>query len=400
MKEIEAYGRLADILSKLKPYSIDLSLERIKSLLNKIGNPQDSFKSIIIGGTNGKGTLSQFLSDTFIERNIKTGTYTSPHLIDLNERFKINNKPVNYCRLLDVALKITRIKGFNLTYFEFLSAVAFELFKEENVEVAILEVGMGGEFDATNVVNPMLSIITRISKDHTEHLGSTVEEIAKTKSKIIKNVGVIGKNSKKVIDEIKRNSSARLFFTDEKYLNKAKRMNMIMKGFATRENAATALLAIDVLNNLYGYNLSCKTIEKSFWQGRFEIIRTKNKTFILDGAHNKGATLKLVLSLKDYENKLLIFSALKSKDWKNSLKLLTPHFEKIILTPIAEHRLSEDVYNIKNEIAEQNKVIIAKNVNDAIMKAMEHQEKTIVITGSLYLIGEAKACKIHKGFLP
>ncbi len=400
MKEIEAYRRLSDILNKLQPYAIDLSLERIKSFLNKIGNPQDSFKSIIIGGTNGKGTLSQFLSDAFIARNIKTGTYTSPHLIDLNERFRINNKPASYCRLLDVALKIERINSVNLTYFEFLTAVAFELFKQEKTEVAVLEVGMGGEFDATNVVNPMVSVITRISSDHTEHLGKTLETIAKTKSKIIKNVGVIGKNSKKVTDEIRRNTSAKLFFVDESHLNKAKRMNTIMKGAAAKENTATALLAIEVLNKLYGYNLDYKAIENSFWQGRFEVIKTKNKTFILDGAHNKGATLKLVLSLKNYSSKLLIFSALKSKDWKNSLKLLFPHFEKIILTPIAEHRLSEDVNSIKNAIDKQKKVITAKNVNDAIIKAMEYKENTIVITGSLYLIGEAKACKIHKEFLP
>ncbi len=400
MKEIEAYRRLTEILNKLQPYAIDLSLERIKSFLNKIGNPQDSFKSVIIGGTNGKGTLSQFLSDAFLARNIKTGTYTSPHLIDLNERFRINNKPASYCRLLDVALKIGRINSVNLTYFEFLTAVAFELFKQEKIEVAVLEVGMGGEFDATNVVNPMVSVITRISSDHTEHLGNTLETIAKTKSKIIKNVGVVGKNSKKVTDEIRRNTSAKLFFVDESHLNKAKRIKTMMQGTATKENIATALLTIEVLNKLYDYNLDYKAIENSFWQGRFEVIRTKNKTFILDGAHNKSATLKLVLSLKDFDNKILIFSALKSKDWKNNLKLLSPHFKKIILTPIAEHRLSEDVHNIKNAIAKQNIVIIAKNVNDAIIKAMEHKENTIVITGSLYLIGEAKACKIHKKFLP
>lgn len=402
MNEIEAYNQFSNMLNGLQPYSIDLTLSRIKTFLNIIGNPQNSFKSIIVGGTNGKGSVCQFLTDAFIDANFKVGTYTSPHLIQINERFRINNKSMSYSRLLEYAKYVkANQNGAKLTYFEFLTALAFVAFKDLSVDMAVLEVGMGGEFDATNVVNPIMSIITHISLDHEEHLGKTHIDIAKTKSKIIKHLGVIGKNAKSVIDTIKNSVKADLFFVDGSYVNRSKSMHTYMSSKASKENLATALLAVDVLNRYYNMNLRYEAIKKTFWPGRFEVIKSCDKTFILDGAHNKNAASKLALSLKNIKgDKVLIFSTLKQKDWKNNLKILLPYFRTIILVPILNHHLSENPERIKKFIGSTKKTMIYNNLNKAIFSFFGREEKLAIITGSLYLVGEAKACSIGQNFLP
>ncbi len=401
MNEIEAYRQFSKILNELQPYSIELGLDRVKAVLENLGNPQNNFQSIVVGGTNGKGSVCQFLTDAFIDAGLNVGTYTSPHLIQINERFKINNKPISYSLLLEFANYLkSKTDRVQLTYFEFLTVLAFLAFSRLGVDIAILEIGMGGEFDAVNTTNPILSILTHISLDHKEYLGNTHEEIAKTKMKIIRELGVVGKNSKIVINTIKTNTKARLFFVDDNYLQKAREINIKMQGLALKENIATAMLAIDVLNNKYGFNLDYNSFKKSFWQGRFEVIHSGKKIFILDGAHNINAALKLVSSLKNYrQEKLLIFSALKHKDWKNVLKILIPNFNKIILTSLSQHKLSENPINIKTYI-KNKKVSIASNTNEAIERFLKEKENIAVITGSLYLIGEAKASPINIDFLP
>ncbi len=402
MNNIKAYLRLEEILNSLKPYSIDLTLERIKFFLDKIGNPQDRFKSILVGGTNGKGSVCQFLTDSFVYAGYKVGTYTSPHLIDINERFRINNKIINYTELLEYAECLYSIlDDADLTYFEFLTALSFYSFAQNSVEIAILEVGMGGEFDATNVVEPLLSIITHISLDHKEHLGNTHQAIAKTKAKIIKNIGIIGKNSKLVQKTIKETTNKKLYYVNDSYINKASKIATLMKGNAAKENLAAALLSIDILNKQYNFKLSCEPLKKSFWPGRFEIIETDNKRFILDGGHNLNAALKLASSINHIEEqKLLIFSALKSKDWQNVLKVLLPYFNKIIIVPIHQHRLSEDAAAIYNFIEDKKKAIICKDMNEAIIYTLNRDEHTVVISGSLYLIAQAKASRILGRLLP
>ena len=402
MNEIDAYNQFSNILSRLQPYSIDLTLNRIRTFLDRIGNPQNCFKSVIVGGTNGKGSVCQFLTDAFINADFKVGTYTSPHLIQINERFKINNKPMPYRLLLEHAKYIkANQNGIDLTYFEFLTALAFAVFKDLGIDIAVLEVGMGGEFDATNVVNPILSVITRISLDHEEHLGKNHTEIAKTKSKIIKQLGIVGKNVKSVEETIKNSIKADLFFVDSSYVNRAENMYTYMNSRASKENLATALLAIDVLNRYHNMNLKCEALKGTFWPGRFEVIRSADKTFILDGAHNKNAATKLALSLKGFESdKILIFSALRQKGWKNNLKILMPYFKKIALVPILNHRLSENPENIKKFIGNRKETEMHNSLNSAMLSIFERDEKIAVITGSLYLVGEAMACSIEKNFLP
>jgi len=398
MNEIEAYREFSSILNSLNPYSMDLTLDRVKAFCSKIGNPQGSFKSILIGGTNGKGSVCQYLTDCFISSGYVCGTYTSPHLILPNERIKINNRPVDYSTLLDYARFIQGINFEGLTYFEFLTVLAFLVFKDFGVDVAVLEVGMGGEYDATNVVDPILSVLTSISLDHEEHLGRTIEEITLTKSKIIKKMGVVSKNDSRVLDVIKRNVKVPVYFVDDEYLEKAQSLNV--KNAVSLNNVAVTLLAIDTLKGKYGFNLDYSAIRKSFWPGRFEVFNMNDKTVILDGAHNvEGlSNLKGLLEKRGiFDNdSVLVFSSLTTKRWKEGLKQVMGGF-KCICPVGVKNRLGVNPYEIKDFLENKNfngEIKVCENVNDALNQLLTSDFKNIIIAGSLYLVGEALACHL------
>ncbi|MGC8502643.1 bifunctional folylpolyglutamate synthase/dihydrofolate synthase [Desulfurella sp.] len=392
---MQSYVKLKKILDNLQPYSIKLGLERIKALLKALSNPQNSFKSILIGGTNGKGSVAQMLNDSFLQKGYKTGLYTSPHLILLNERIKVNNACVDFDLLLDLALQIEPLaREFDVTYFEFLTALSFLAFKKLKVEYAILEVGMGGEFDATNVVEPILSVLTSISFDHTEHLGKTIEEITKTKMAIIRKIGIIGKNSPNVINLIKQSSNADLYFVDEIYLSRAKQFDLnFLKCDYEKENLACAFLAIDCLNKYYNLGLDAQAIKNTYWPARFEIIKSANKTFIIDGAHNvDGANRFLECAKKIKGSKMLIYSSLKQKEYQKILNILSFYFDEIIITK-TNNRNSIDKEDIKFE---NKNYKFLEDANTSLLYAQQSNYENIFIAGSLYLAALAKACMLKE----
>ena len=399
MNEVEARRRLNNILESLNPYAVKLGLERVERFLSKLGNPQNSFPSILVGGTNGKGSVCQYLTDCLVHDGLSVGTYTSPHLILLNERIKINNRSVDFATLLDYAEFIKRLDFEGLTYFEFLTVLAFLVFKEFGVDMAVLEVGMGGEFDATNVVEPILSVITSISKDHEEHLGSSLVDIAKTKSKIIKRVGVVSKNPNVVVEAIKKTVSAPLYFVDGVYLRKAKELNV--KRWVNLDNVAVSILALDVLRSRYGLEVSNEAMRKSFIPARFEVIRVGEKTVVIDGAHNIEGLRNLKAQLKTRLKKLgraaLVFSSLKTKNWREGLSDIVDIFDVLCFVK-TNNRLSEEPENLAGFVKglhKRQKVIIYKNVNNCINNLLSSDFDTIVFAGSLYLAGEVLACPIE-----
>jgi len=179
-----------DYLNSLGLHNVKPGLDRISKILDYLGNPQNKFKSIIVGGTNGKGSVSSIISSVLINNNYKAGLYTSPHLIKVNERISLNYKSIsNY----DLSVLIKKLKNICIeldvkpSYFEFLTALSFMYFYGKNIDICILEVGMGGRWDATNVVTPLISVITNISFDHMDYLGNTLHEIGQEKAEIIKN---------------------------------------------------------------------------------------------------------------------------------------------------------------------------------------------------------------------
>lgn len=398
MNEILAYNRFSSILNELNPYSIKLGLERVEAFCKKIGNPQDSFPSILVGGTNGKGSVCQYLTDCFIEGGYTCGTYTSPHLILPNERFRINNRPVDFSTLVEYAEFIQKVNFEGLTYFEFLTVLMFLLFKDFGVDVAVLEVGMGGEFDATNVSDPILSILTSISMDHEEHLGRSLKEITSTKAKIIKRMGVVSQNPKEVIETIQNVVNVPVYFVDKRYTDKAKSLGA--NNSVNIDNVAVSMLSIDTLKKFYGYNLEYDPMKRSFWPGRFEILETEGKIVILDGAHNESAVKNLKELLKEklvnFDRSVLVFSTLKTKKWRGNLWELMGLFDAVYLVRIG-YRLGEDPATVAEFVKSTRfggKVEVFDSVNLCINHVLNTDFQKVVITGSLYLVGEALACKI------
>ncbi|HEX14211.1 MAG TPA: hypothetical protein ENO40_06995, partial [Desulfurella acetivorans] len=258
----------------------------------------------------------------------------------------------------------------------------------------ILEVGMGGEFDATNVVEPILSVLTSISFDHTEHLGKTIEEITKTKMAIIRKIGIIGKNSPNVINLIKQSSNADLYFVDEIYLSRAKQFDLnFLKCDYEKENLACAFLAIDCLNKYYNLGLDTQAIKNTYWPARFEIIKSANKTFIIDGAHNvDGANRFLECAKKIKGSKMLIYSSLKQKEYQKILNMLSFYFDEIIITK-TNNRNSID----KDDIKFENKNYkFLEDANTSLLYAQQSNYENIFIAGSLYLAALAKACMLEE----
>ncbi len=398
MYEIEAYREFNSILNSLNPYSMNLTLDRIKAFCLKIGNPQDGFKSILVGGTNGKGSVCQYLTDCFVSSGYVCGTYTSPHLILPNERIRINNRPVDFSTLLEYAKFIQSINFEGLTYFEFLTVLAFLVFRDFGVDMAVLEVGMGGEFDATNVVDPILSVLTSISLDHEEHLGKTIKEIALTKSKIIKRLGVVSRNDDRVVDVIKRDIKVPVYIVDNRYLKKAQ--DLSVKNAVNMDNIAVTLLAIDVLNEEYGFGLRYDAIKKSFWPGRFQVLKVNDKTVVLDGAHNVAGMINLKNLLEKIgifnSGSALVFSSLTTKRWKEGLRQIMDDFECICPVGI-KYWLGVDPYEIEDFLRRENfsgEISVFESVNEALNQLLASEFKNVVIAGSLYLVGETLACHL------
>jgi len=266
------YKEAVDFIYSREKFGIKLGLNNITELLDKVDNPQNKFKSIHIAGTNGKGSTSAFISSILIQEGYKIGIYTSPHLVNFRERIKINSEMIKETDLVRILEKlIPHITAH--TFFEVTTAIAFIYFAEQKVDLAVVEVGMGGRLDATNILIPEVSVITGISFDHSKHLGDTLDKIAFEKAGIIKkNVPVIVPvkiNSKKIIETVCVENNSEL--TNAKpYQGK-----ISLRGEFQHINAG---LAVEVIKSLQkrGYNISKKSIEKGFlntkWPGRMDFV--------------------------------------------------------------------------------------------------------------------------------
>ena len=389
------YGQVINYL-----YSLDrkkgskLGLGNIKTLLKKIGNPENNLKYIHVAGTNGKGSVCAMVSSVLQEAGHKVGMYTSPHLEDFRDRFLINNKKISKNDIVRYFLKVRRFID-EQTFFEVITAMAFLYFHEKKVDFLVLEVGLGGRLDATNVVNPLLSVITNIDIEHTDFLGKTIEKIAYEKAGIIKkNIPVVtGAKNKPllIIRKIckKRNSQ---LFVSKRY----KTLKLNLNGSFQLENASIAVKVIDVLNQYYPLKISNKNIKNGLknikWPGRFDFIK---KNMLVDCAHNPAALRALVKELtnlkkeKKYKKLILIIGILSDKDIKKMMGLIEPFSDKIIITK-AETPRAEEPSKIKKFVKNKDKVKIIKNIKGAVKYAEKLAEKKdlILVTGSCFVVGE------------
>ncbi|MBQ7450123.1 bifunctional folylpolyglutamate synthase/dihydrofolate synthase [bacterium] len=391
------YSEIEKILLKQGKFHISLELDRIKKILELLNNPQKKLKVIHIAGTNGKGSVSAILNRILIEKGYKTGLFTSPHLVKYNERIKINGIEISDDVFYELVIKITNLAEKNeihLTEFEILTAVMYEYFAREKIDFAVTEVGLGGRFDATNVIEkPILSIITSISFDHTDRLGDTIEKIAFEKAGIIKencpvvfdknNLGaeILTKKAKEKASKIYNPNKAKIIFNEKnliKYGRETFELNLYGKYQA--QNAALAICSTNVLK--IEKPVLIKALKKVKWSCRFEYIKEKN--IIIDGCHNPDGALNLRESLDFYFpdlKKIFVYTSLKNKDYKEIQKNL---FNKNDL--IYHYDMKDDKFLKSNDIKNLTQSIDINGLKELINS--KKQKDLLIICGSLYAIGD------------
>jgi dihydrofolate synthase/folylpolyglutamate synthase len=425
------YTEALNYIYDLTKYGIKLGLKNINHLLYLLGEPHKKLKIIHVAGTNGKGSTCSLISSILQSDGHKVGLYTSPHLVDFTERIKINHKSIDRKKVSELLEKIKPYikKVANTpsyghpTFFEVITSMAFLYFFEEKIDFLVLEVGLGGRLDATNVCEPLISIITHIDYDHMDKLGNGLEEIAREKGGIIKPEGiVISANQyeeayneiKKIADEknsliystgkeisykIVKSDIKGVIFDLKGIYHNFKNLHTPLLGRHQADNATTAITAIEALK-IRGVNISEKAIraglEKVKWTGRLEIIQN-NPTLILDGAHNPSGIRIVWQALKEiftYHRLILVLAIFAEKDYKKMIQILAPNADLIITTKTMSPRAAPPQV-IAKEAAQyiaQNKIIVTENISQAINCALSNSKKDdlICITGSLYTVGEAK----------
>lgn len=328
------YKNAVEILTSQGKFHINLGLERVQEILKLLGNPEKNLKFIHVAGTNGKGSVCAILSSILAQSGLKTGLFTSPHVFEYTERIKINNTEIDketFANELINVVDLAERNSIHLTEFEILTVLAFIIFAQNNVEIVVLETGLGGRLDATNVIEKNIcSIITHIALDHTERLGDTIEKIAFEKAGIIKNNCPVIMGSKNlganVIKQVANDKNAPTYFADDKAIDENLSDALSLKGSYQKENLALALKAIEVLKTA-GFKITEKDVLKGLsnvtHHCRFEYLKDQN--ILIDGAHNPNGIIALRESLdKNFANKKIkfIFGCLRNKDYKVMMKNL------------------------------------------------------------------------------
>ncbi|MGB6371259.1 MAG: folylpolyglutamate synthase/dihydrofolate synthase family protein [Atribacterota bacterium] len=425
------YAEALDYIYDLTKYGIKLGLKNINYLLYLLGDPHKKLKIIHVGGTNGKGSTSSLISSILQSGGYKVGLYTSPHLVDFTERIEINRKPIERKKVSELLErikpsieKVANTPSFgHPTFFEVITSMAFLYFFEEQVDFLVLEVGLGGRLDATNVCESLISVITHIDYDHMDKLGNSLGEIAREKGGIIKQKGIVissnqyeeayneikmiadEKNSliysvgREISYEIVKSDIKGVIFDLKGIYRNYKNLYTPLLGRHQADNSATAITAIEALK-IRGVKISEKAIraglEKVKWTGRLEIIQN-NPTLILDGAHNPSGVRVVRDTLKEifsYHRLILVLAIFSDKDYKKMIQIIAPKADLIITTKAKSPRAtpSQEIAKEAAQYIEQNKIIVTENIPQAINCALSNSKKDdlICVTGSLYTVGEAK----------
>ncbi|CEP82000.1 folylpolyglutamate synthase/dihydrofolate synthase family protein [Paraclostridium sordellii] len=423
------YNEALKFIHESHKFGMRLGLENIKKLLELLGNPQYNLKIIHVAGTNGKGSTCSFISTILKQSGYKVGLYTSPFLETFTERIRVNGENIpenevgNIVNIIKEKIEIMVKDGYDYpTEFEIVTAMAFYYFNKEKVDFVALEVGLGGRYDATNVIEkPIATVITSISLDHVGILGDTLDKIAFEKGGIIKeNCDVIvypQKNeASKVLKEICNEKNAEYIECDfeditlkESNINSQKfdciinnkeyknlQINLI--GDHQVKNSVVALTTIELIKNKLEILISEEDLRKGLmetkWPGRIEKIK-ENPMFIIDGAHNEEGAESLAKSIDKYfkgKNKILLIGMLEDKDINSVLDILIPRFNSVITTTPDNPR-AIDAIKLKEKVEKYNiEVICKEDINDAVKYVIENskEDDVIISAGSLYMIGNVR----------
>lgn len=396
------------------------NLARMSRFLELIGNPQNNFNSIHVAGTKGKGSICAMLNSILMCAGYKTGFYSSPHMVDFNERIRVGNTLISHA---EIVAYVDQSKPFislveHLTTFEISTALAFKFFSDKKVDFAMIEVGLGGRFDATNVITPLVSVISTISFDHTAILGNTLSKIAFEKAGIIKmGVPVVSspqkKTALKVIQRIAEEKDAPLIDAQKQFplmafsenlerqrfsinsgSNPIKLINLPLLGAHQLENAGTAFAVIQELRK-QGFEISDQAVRDGFanvqWPGRFEVIQ-REPLMIIDGAHNPESFRRLAETIKHLlpdRKVVFVFGVSEDKNVKSMLKIIQPLVEHLIITQ-SEHPRALGIYEIQ---AIANLLEIPNAAYSEVGQARDAAERfagkngVIIAAGSIFIAG-------------
>lgn len=419
------YDEALEFIRNTQRLGMKPGLHNISELLERMGDPQKKLKYIHIAGTNGKGSTAAFISSILIESGYKTGIFTSPHIQRMTEQIKVNNAEIEkyqFARLTELIKGKIEIVlehgGCHPTEFEIITAMAFQYFYEQGCDVVVLEVGLGGRLDSTNVIDtPDLGVITSISYDHMNILGNTIQEIAREKSGIIKHGGDIitylnSPSVTEIIEKTCEEKEAKLHNTDFSSI-KIIEQDMKEQTFNYKEytdlkisllgehqvkNAAIAVHAAEVLKSK-GYNITEKTIRKGLlkarWPGRLEVLR-RNPVLIIDGAHNVEGMMALKKSLDSLfpgQELTFIMGVLGDKDYQSMLAHILPGCEKLFTVTPNSSRALPAAELAKTAEKYCKNIQICGTVETAMKKSLAETPKDGVICafGSLFYIGEIRS---------
>ncbi len=410
---------LHDFLS-LQKFGIKFGLSSTSALLQRLGHPEQGQSFVHIAGTNGKGSVAAFLSAILQAAGLKVGLYTSPHLVRFTERFQINGQEMSQTEAADLMRTVQSAwdQREPPTFFEAVTVMGLVYFAREKTDIAIMETGMGGRLDATNVITPLISIITSISMEHQEYLGSTLLQVAEEKAGIIKpHVPVLtGVNQPKILDllhtrcqekkaplyRLGREMQAKVFSQRLFYHGlhtTLKDLSLGLPGRHQGRNAALALAASELLHS-QGYRVTDEArqtgVAKTVWPGRMHIISNR-PMIMLDGAHNPAAIRALARSLQEnptHKRLILVIGIMADKAAKPILRAILPLADQVIFTrPVYERAMDpEHLSSQAPDLPREHQVIQSLPQALEAAKAAADQEDLIVITGSLFTVGEALSC--------
>lgn len=422
------YEQCQRYLEKIQNLGIKFGLDNVRTILSSLNSPHKKYPSLLVGGTNGKGSVCAMLAHILSRHEFRVGLYTSPHLVRVEERIRVGRDAITsyeFCReLTALRKKIEELIESNKllsppTYFELLTCLAFRYFEKQKVDMAILEVGMGGRFDATNVVMPSVSVITTVSKEHQRFLGRTLSKIAYEKAGIIKPgvpvvCGVKRGKVQKTIRERARELGAPFYgvfdkkgcFLEEKaqdrysfvYKSNSENYNFspFLAGRHQGKNAAVALVVAEQLSKNWkrlGKEKIIKGIEEARWEGRLETI-SENPRIILDGAHNEEGAKALRSFVQEFIRKplTLVVAFKRDKEIRKLTNILFPLARKIIITRFPYFRAADPEEIMTQSHGFKDKIVLEPDVKRAIDNALSEAGANgcILITGSLYLAGEVK----------
>ena len=416
--DVQAY--IQNLLEeKPKVKTENQSVEKMKRIMEKLGNPQDNLKYIHVTGTNGKGSVIEMLNSILTKSNLKVGKFISPHLVCYNERISINGEYIRDEEIQEIFEEVQSIiedENIELNFFEFFTMIAFIYFYKQNVDIVLMEVGFGGLYDSTNIIHPMISVISSIGYDHMKVLGNTLEEIARQKAGIIKeNSEIVYIEQKPNIDDIiaetckEKHNTLHMIqqseiknqrFENDREIFDYKQYHDIevnLKGRKQIQNATLVLECCDILNK-NGYFLSEEMIKNGLktviHKGRFEIIH-QNPTMIFDGGHNEQAIQNLKETIDLYykkEKKIFIISVLKSKDYKTILDEMIEEESIYIFTNGNDKKIYTDnhlMYTYARHM-NQNVEIHDMELEKAVQFCKGKADCVSFMIGSFYIYNDIK----------